>query len=172
MLDADAAAHEVLAEDQVLDELAATFGDCILGPDGKVDRKELADLVFGDSEGTQQNRKQLEALVHPRTHAKLLKMREVATERGKSVFVLDVPLLLEAAWQEDCDLLLFLDTPAQVRRERAAERGWSAAEFAQRERAQLPISKKRSAADLILESGGSIDKLRQQVKAAWDRHVV
>lgn len=171
VLDADAAAHEVLAEEQVVEELAAAIGDCVVRPDGKVNRKQLAELVFGEADQAEANRKKLEALVHPRTHEKLLRMRSDAASEGKTVFVLDVPLLLEAGWQQDCDLLIFLDAPEEVRQARAAERGWSQEEFSRREAAQLPITDKRAAADEILQSDGSLEELRLQVKAAWNRHV-
>ena len=48
VLDADAAAHKVLDTPSTIAELAQTFGDKIVGADGKVDRRQLAGMVFGE----------------------------------------------------------------------------------------------------------------------------
>ena len=45
---------------------------------------------------------------------------------GTKVAILDAPVMLKAGWNELCDALVFVDSPADQRLARAAARGWSA----------------------------------------------
>ena len=63
VLQADRLGHAILAEDaQARDEVASQFGEGVLTPNGEVDRKALAAVVF--SEKRELDR--LNAIVHPR----------------------------------------------------------------------------------------------------------
>jgi dephospho-CoA kinase len=60
-------------------------------------------------------------------------------------FIIDAPLLLEVGLDRECDAVVFVDAPHEVRVKRvAATRGWDAAELDRRERAQLPLAEKRA----------------------------
>jgi dephospho-CoA kinase len=91
--------------------------------------------------------------------------------QGKQVAVLDAPLLLEAGWDARCDIVLMVECPLEVRRQRALARGWTAAQFDDRERAQLPVAEKRQQADVEISNGGSEADLRDRVQDFWTRHV-
>ena len=51
LLDADGAAHEVLATAAVEDAVLQRWGQQVFGPDGRIDRSRLAKIVFADSPG-------------------------------------------------------------------------------------------------------------------------
>jgi dephospho-CoA kinase len=172
VLDADRAGHAVLAEDaEVRQALRQRWGDAILTPAGEVDRAAVAKHVFVDDETGAAERKFLEALLHPRIRTRLNQLRaEFATE-GKSAVVLDAPLLLEAGWASLCDFILFVDAPAVNRLERARARGWTDAEFAQREAAQWPIIEKRRHATQILCNAGTPVELRTAVRNFWTENI-
>jgi len=80
--------------------------------------------------------------------------------------VLDVPLLLEAGWDAECDAVLFVDTPLELRRRRAVDRGWSAEEFAAREASQAPVEEKRRRATEVVP-GDDEHAARRAVAQFW-----
>ena len=89
-----------------------------------------------------------------------------ALETGRGPVVLDAAILLEAGWQDLCDIVVFVDSPRSERLRRAADhRGWSEADFDSRERAQWPCEEKRRHADYVIRNDASRDSLRREVEA-------
>jgi len=141
VIDADALAHEVLGEPDVLAEIAARFGPGVLSATGGVDRARLAGAVFGPTPLHAAALEALEAIVHPRVHRRIeaaLDAVRKATEaagRTDTLVVLDVPLLVRAGWDRVCDHLVVVACEDAVRRERLARRGVSSEQQAARDAA-------------------------------------
>jgi dephospho-CoA kinase len=171
LLDADRHAHTVLADPEVRDALVARWGAEILDQQGDLQRSALAERVFGESGDATTERRFLEGLVHPRVRELLRADLAAAHISGAPAVVLDIPLLHEAGWADECDAILFVDASDMIRHERAAKRGWSAEELAQREQAQMPMDKKRELADMVI-SGETEAAAKQGVDEAWRRWVV
>lgn len=166
VLSADEAAHEALRDPKIVEKLERAFGPEVLGPDGAPDRGALARIVFQDPGA----RKRLEEWIHPVVRATLHRALENAATQGVSRVVLDVPLLLENAAEHGllalCDHLVFIDTPDADRDARAVvTRGWAPGEVARREAAQMPLSEKRQAADIVIDNRGDVESLTQNVRA-------
>src|SRR5262245_58905271 len=72
LLDADRAGHAVLAEDVAVQQaLRQRWGDSAFKDDGTVDRKAIAERVFGNGEAAERDREFLEVLTHPRISERL-----------------------------------------------------------------------------------------------------
>jgi dephospho-CoA kinase len=168
VLDADRHAHGVLAEPGVLEVLTERWGRSVLAEDGSLRRSEVARRVFGDSPEATAERRFLEGVVHPRVRERLRAELEIAEAAGTAVAVLDIPLLIEAGWADECDAILFIDTPLEERRRRAAARGWSPDELARREAAQVPLETKRLRADFIVP-GDDPEGARLAIAEVWRR---
>lgn len=157
--DADALANRSLDEPEVRDVLVSWWGDSLLDDDGHVRRSVIADRVFSDPEQL----RRLEQLIHPRVDA----MRRAAFDSAPETvpaLVIDAPLLLEAGLASECDCIVFVDAPLDVRLERVADsRGWDAAELTRREDRQLPLDEKRSMAHHVVQNHGRLEDLREQV---------
>lgn len=172
LLDADRAGHAVLAEDSAVQRaLRERWGDEVFKEDGTVNRKAIAGRVFGSVEAAKRDREFLESLTHPRIGDRLKADVARFAAQGLRVVVLDAALLLEAGWEKLCDLVVFVDSSPENRLRRARTRGWSDAEFAQREAAQWPVEDKRRAADVVLQNDGSEADLRQAVADFWDQRI-
>lgn len=171
VLDADRAGHQVLREPEVPNALVKRWGPDIIGPTGEVDRGLVAEKVFGDWPQAVADRQFLEDLLHPRIRARLEAERTRQAGQGSDVFVLDAPLLLESHWDAACDVVIFVDAPVEQRSSRAAARGWTASQFAQREAAQWPVQRKRQLADWVLPNAGTPEDLRKQVHQFWQEYV-
>lgn len=161
--DSDAGARAVLERPEVIEELVAAFGKGVLDASGKPDRKAIADAVFCD----EARRRTLERIVHPRLHEERARLIEAARARGAAGVVIDAPLLFEAGVDTECDAVIFVDTPREVRLKRVVEgRGWTEAELARREAAQMPIDEKRRRSHQVVVNDGDLDALRARVRAA------
>lgn len=163
VLDADRAAHDALADQAVLAAIRERWGDTCFDSDGQLIRRCIAERVFGPAEGQTVERKFLESLVHPHVRRQLKKELAELRSAGQAVAVLDIPLLLEAGWDAECDLLVLVDSPQTERLARAVDRGWDLDELARRESAQAPISEKRERADTVIHNDGTPEGLRSAV---------
>jgi dephospho-CoA kinase len=171
-LDADRAGHAVLAEDrEVRDALRRRWGGDVFAVDGTVDRAAIAKRVFGSGDDVATEREFLEDLLHPRIRRRLEAEAWEHEASGKAAVVLDAPLLLEAGWGPMCDIILMIDASRETRLARARARGWSEAEFEQREAAQWPIVNKRGGADVVIANDGTEDELRNSVRAFWHQYI-
>jgi dephospho-CoA kinase len=167
LLDADRSGHDVLRLPQVEATLREYFKDEPFGPDGHIDRKRLAGVVFGDSPAQHGKRKLLEQTTHPEIGRLLSQQADAMRAAGTQVAVLDAPLLVEAGWDRMCDKLIFVDTPRITRIERALARGWSEEDYAAREGAQMSLDLKRRHADVIIGGSGSLEQTQAQVERLW-----
>jgi dephospho-CoA kinase len=172
LLDADRAGHAVLNEDTVVREaILLRWGSDVIAPDGGIDRAAIAKRVFGHSEAERANLEFLESLLHPRIRDRLKSEAQKLASSGIPAVVLDAPLLLEANWRPLCDVVLFVDASRETRLARAQGRGWTDAQFDEREAAQWSIVKKRGAADVVINNDGTEEALRDAVRQFWDRQI-
>lgn len=159
VIDSDKEAKEVLDRPAVRDQLVKWWGAGVLGADGGVNRKAIADIVFKNDK----DRAALEALIHPMVKSRRGDLRRAAAERHARAVVIDAPLLFEAGVDAECDWVIFVDAPRADRLARvASSRGWSESEMDRREAAQFPIEEKRRRSTHVLSNAGSPSDLRSQ----------
>lgn len=167
VIDSDAIAHDIYRREDVIAAVRNWYGDEAIGADGSVDRRAVGSRVFRDAN----ERKRLEALIHPLIdeHRQLL-MRQRAADASVRAFVWDSPLLIEAGLHTQCDALLFVETPREVRLRRVREsRGWDEAELDRRERSQLPLDVKRKLATDVVRGDTGEAELRRELDALLER---
>ena len=157
IIDADQIGHRQLQIDQIRQQLVQQFGNQILQDDGQISRSALADCVFGDTTAHAVALEQLNRIVRPGIRSEIQRQRAQAPHDVDAI-ILDAALLLEAGWAADCDLVVFIDTPDELRIHRVAEtRHWSADELQRREAAQLPLHRKQEACDITIQNSGSLE---------------
>lgn len=161
--DADIHAREALQRPEVRKRLIDWWGEGILAADQSVDRSAVAKIVFARP----QERLRLEALIHPlvaRTRAQILQALRSRTVVPPGA-VYDAPLLFEAGLDRECDAVIFVDAPREVRLERARRRGWDEIEWSRREAAQWPVDRKRALSRFVIHNDGGLDQLASQCQA-------
>jgi dephospho-CoA kinase len=167
VLDADQAGHRALRLPQVEAAIRQRWGEAVFGPDGHIDRERLAQIVFAAGPEAQANRKYLEQLTHPEISRLLKQQAEALAAAGTVVAVLDAALLREAGWDAQCEKIVFVEAPREVRLARAAARGWREEDFAAREGAQGSLDQKRADADVVIDNSGSPERTQAQVERFW-----
>lgn len=168
VVDADAIVRDVQQPGSpVLDAIAASFGDDVIGAGGVLDRAALGARVFGDGEALAR----LNAIVHPAVRAESARRFDAAFAADPgAVVVYDVPLLVEARVDDPWDLIVVADAPADVRAQRLVDlRGLSAAEAAARIASQAGDEQRRAIADVLVDTSGSLEETLAQVDALWAR---
>lgn len=165
VIDADELAREVVrpgtpAFRRIRDE----FGEGVIGSDGTIDRPALARAVFGDDEA----RARLERISHADIRALRARRVEEATAAGARIIVEEVPLLFEVGLEDDYDMTVTVDAPADARAARARRsRGWAAERFAAVDAAQLPAAEKRRRADRVLDNADAPERLDAAARELW-----
>lgn len=166
VIDSDDLARTALDRPDVRDELVRWWGPSILDSQGKVDRKAVAKIVFAD----EAERRRLEALVHPIVRSSRADAVALARGAGARAAVVDAPLLFEAGVDAECDAVVFVDAPRELRLRRVRARSdWDEAELARREASQIPISEKQARSDFIVRND-TLDTraLEDQVRVVLD----
>ena len=168
VIDADRVGHEVLRDPQVRQLARQRWGESIFDPDGHVNRRALAQIVFASAPDGPRELAYLEQLTHGRIEQIVRQRIERLLEQpALAAVVLDAPLMFKAGWTAFCDKIVYVDAPREMRAARARSRGWSEEEFARREAAQQSLEEKCKHADFVIDNSGPPEALKAQVDSAW-----
>ena len=121
---ADQAAHQVEQKGQpCYEELIRLLGHDICGEDGQIDKKSMADRIFGSRELLAQ----VNQLIHPAVKQYIIGEIQKEKERNEiSFFFIEAALLIEDHYDLICDELWYIYADEAVRRRRLKEsRGYS-----------------------------------------------
>ncbi|MCA4918602.1 MAG: dephospho-CoA kinase [Roseomonas sp.] len=149
IFDADRAVHELQAVGgRAVRPIEAAFPGTTQG--GAVNREALRRAVLGNPTAL----KQLERIVHPLVRDAEKRFLAEARRAGKSLVVLDIPLLLETGGEKRVELVVVVSAPAAVQAVRVLRRPGMTAERLTAIRArQMPDAMKRRKADVVIHTG-------------------
>jgi dephospho-CoA kinase len=129
------------------------------GPEG-VRREKLGAQVFGDAQALAR----LEAIVHPAVAAE--RHAFMIEHSGEPLVVFDIPLLFEKGGWESVDAIAVVSAPAEVQRQRVLARpGMTPEKFAHILSLQVPDAEKRARATYVIDTGTSIRRTEDEVRA-------
>ncbi|MGE4285971.1 MAG: dephospho-CoA kinase [Phycisphaerae bacterium] len=150
VIDADAIVERLYENSAALRaKLASLFGENAV-VEGKVNRAFIGEQVFTDKGKLAL----LNEAVHPLVIEQIRERRdEILNDKSSKAVIYDVPLLLEAGLDGDCDAIVFVDCDERVRELRFKERdGFTEKEHARREKGQIFLDKKRKIANYIINN--------------------
>ncbi len=153
---ADDEAKKIMESDEIIKQVISTFGKDIIS-NGKINRVKLADIVFNDTEKLTQ----LNKIVHPAVQKHFtdwLKIRETIP------FVIkEAAILFETGGHKQCDKVITVVAPQQVRIERVVARDNSDQESVlKRMNNQWSDEKKILLSDFVIENI-DLEKTKEQV---------
>jgi len=163
VLDADLVAREVTEPGLPAHEEIARAWPDVIGHDGRIDRKRLAAIVFGDAP----SRKRLEAITHPRIRSEVAARTSVLAAAGHPVAFLEAALLVETGLHKSLEGLVVVTAEDETRIARVIRRDGSSRESVlARIAAQLPMEDKIRVADHVIDNSHSLEETAQQVSRA------
>ena len=168
-IDADKLVHQILKKPSTIKKLTAIIGKGILierAAKTFINKKRMADIIFNDS----QKRRAVEKIIHPEVikTAEDIKTKILA-KKSDAIIVFEVPLLLEAGYEKIFDKIIVVYCSKEIAVNRVLRHGLSRKQALQRMRAQLPISRKKAAADFLINNNLSISNTKSQVKEIFKK---
>lgn len=158
VLDADKIALEQLKKgSSAYPQIVKLFGQEILSSDNEIDRKKLAQKVFGNHE----NLTKLEQIIHPLVQSDVEAKKNIFKSRGDKIAFYDVPLLFEKNLQTRFDAVLLVACDQDIQIERIKKRNsWSDEEIMKRLNSQMPLKDKIKLSTHILFNNADLQSLK------------
>jgi dephospho-CoA kinase len=156
--DADAAVRQLQGPGgRLVPQIEARFPGT--ARDGAVDRDALSTAVLGDRDELAA----LEAIVHPAVHHE--RTRFIVEHADAAALLFDIPLLFETGGDEAFDKVIVVSASPELQQERVlARRGMTVGKFEQMLARQVPDREKRERADFVIDTSGTLDETRAQVR--------
>lgn len=138
------------------------FGKEIQKEDLTIDRFKLGQTVFAD----EAEREVLNKMIHPEIKREIDRRR---TEIGKAdpdaMLLVDAALLIETGIFREMDRIIVVSASKKNQLRRLMDRGGHSVEEANRWiRAQMPLREKLKYADYVINTNGSFEEIRKQVR--------
>ena len=151
----------------VKDTLRRWWGDAVFQEDGEIKRGAIAARIFTDAA----EKRRLEGLLHPLvTEMRDQAMAKEADNPKVLAYLWDTPLLFETGLYRDCDALVFVDAPREMRLDRLRrQRRWEDAELSRRENLQMPLDNKEEMSEYKIRNTAGADQVRIQVREVLSR---
>jgi dephospho-CoA kinase len=167
-IDADDVSRELTAPGTPAAEaVLREFGPAYFLPDGTLDRKGLAEVVFADEE----KRRRLEAILHPLIGDTIAARVEAFAARDPdAVIVVDAALLIETGMTEifDAVVVVYADVETRVARLMARD-GVSRHAAHLRINAQMPLERKLDLADFVVDNNALPEDARREAMGVYNR---
>ncbi len=166
VLDADQISREVTEPGkQAWQQIIKAFGNDVLMPDQRLDRKKLAGIVFR----SRQKRLLLENIIHREVTEIMKRQIDALKNQGfDGVIVLDVPIPVKKGFQDTVDQIWVVTCHDEERIRRVMARsGFTYEDAKNRINAQMPQDEYKKLAHIIIENNGSIEALKARVEALY-----
>lgn len=170
VIDADQIGRDMTADGSpMIDRINTLFGPSgpygrpgyeILSAPGKLDRKAMADLVFGDEDTRNiYNEIMFGAIISAIQDS----ICDYDLE-GREGVLIDAPLLFESGANELCDKVILITADLEKRIERVALRdGMSREDIVSRINSQMSDEEKAKLADFVVDNSGSVGELEKNL---------
>ncbi len=163
VISADEIARELTDMDEsVKKEVRKVFGSDSYTKAGKLDRKQVANLVFNNDH----LRKRLNRIVHPRVFQTIDHRLEMLSKKASQPYVLiEAALIFETRMEQRLDHTIVVDASEETRIKRVMDRDHCLREdVLQRMKVQLPTARLATKADFVIQNNNGVEELRSKVE--------
>lgn len=166
VIDADVIVHELLEPGTTTyTRIVDAFGAEVLTEAGKIDRKKLGRIIFGDPD----KRLRLNSLTHRDVGAEILK-RIFRLEQScpGGVVIVDGALIVETGGYKMYDRLIVVTCDPSLQISRLMSRdGLTQQEAKARMDSQMPVEEKLKLADYTIDTSSTLKQTQDQVEAIY-----
>lgn len=167
IINADVVARDLANEnEQIKHELKQIFGNDVYLPDGKLDRKKVAAIIFNDEDVKQR----INRIIHPHVleYQKNELIRLEAPGKVKIAGV-EAALIFEAGSQNQFDVIVVVAASRETIVQRLKSRDdLTEEEILKRINSQLDLQEKIKRADFVIHNDGPLDELNHKVKRLFN----
>ncbi|MDP2806786.1 MAG: dephospho-CoA kinase [bacterium] len=161
VINADRIGHDLLKKGlPCRDKVIKAFGPSIV-TGGRINRMLLGKIVFG-------NKRELEKLnriVQPHILKEINnKISTIKNNGFKGLVIVDAALIVSWGLQKKLDLLIVVDVPVKTRLDRLTAKGISLSQARRIMASQLPVSKLKREAGIIVTNDGSLSGLKKKAR--------
>ena len=144
---ADEEAKKIMERDDVKQKIQNLFTEFILNSDNSLNRKKIAEFVFNNPDKL----KELNAIVHPEVQ---LHFKNWLKEHKNYPFIIkEVAILFETGGNKQCDKVILITAPEELRIERAMKRdNLTKKDILVRIKNQISESKKKELSDFVVQN--------------------
>ncbi len=133
----------------------------VIDRDGEIDRALLANIIFEDKS----KKEQLEAIIIPEVKNGLLEFQNQKKNEGRGLIIQEIPLLYEQNLESYTDIVIVTYCSKSVREKRALiDRQIKPKNYQNILNMQLNLVKKIYKADILVDTEGTKEYIRNQVK--------
>lgn len=112
---ADDEARKIMQSNEIIAEIKKTFGETVFD-DGILNREKLSGIVFKDPEKL----KLLNAIIHPAVKKHFSKW--ISNHKSSPYIIYEAAILFESGSYEDCDIIITVTVPLEIRIQRVIQR--------------------------------------------------
>lgn len=164
-----------ISSDQIVHDLYAQneeLKNFLIENFSSLDKKVIAQNIFGEEEEKKTKRKLLELKVHPLVEEKL--QQWIVSHSNYPILVNDVPLLFEAHLESRFDSIIFIqvDEAIQLKRLRKRNPLMSETEIIARIKSQMPQEIKIAKANFIIPNNGSLQDFQVQIQETLEKLIL
>ena len=162
IIHADLVAREMMdTNEEIISRVKKILGEEAYLPNGKLDRKRVAEIIFNDENAKQR----INQIVHPQVIEYQKKELEKLERSGKFKFAgVEAALIFEAGAELQFDVVVVVVASETTVINRLMKRdGLSRQEIMKRIESQMPLSEKIKRADIVIHNDGSPDELNHEV---------
>ena len=152
-VNSDAVVAELLTRPEVLENVKFILGSGVLNEAGELDKRAVADIIFGDDD----LRGAYEGILHPLVFDRV---NELITASGVDIAVVEVPMLFENGYESRFARSITIYADENVALDRLDEAGFSREDAVRRLMCQMPIAEKISRSDFTIDNNGAPEDVR------------
>jgi dephospho-CoA kinase len=167
LIQADELGHAVLARGgEAHEEVVRAFGASIVDGGGEIDRRLLAQKVFGHPEELAR----LNAIVHPAVWKREEAMiAEFAGREPHGIAVIEAAILIETGSYRRFDRIILVTCLEEQQVERAMRRETAQmSDIRARLERQMPLAEKRKFADFVVDTSGEKEDTLRQTRVIYE----
>lgn len=167
VIDADKVARDVVGKGSVcVADIALEFGCEYLNADGTLNRKKMAEHVFTD----RAKLKRLNNVMFPYIISSINEKLDELRAKDEGIIVLDAPTLFESGVDKNCDRVVSVIAPMELRKQRIIQRdGLSEEEAIHRINSQHDDAYYGSRSWIVLKNDGDLTGLKMQTASMLAR---
>lgn len=143
--------------------LVLLLGEKVLDEQGFLEKKKMADMIFGNSDLLAK----VNHIVHPAVRQYIIEELEAERQKGiKDICFVEAALFIEAGYRDLVDSLWYIYSDINTRIKRLqADRGYSLDKIQSIMQKQLQEEVFRAKCDVVIDNSGTLDAAMQQVRA-------